>query len=1050
MRIELWGGPLSSESTETPETWEISEPLLVTEILSLAELSDEDFEWFKKSCSVRFDGHVINPDYWHLIRTRPDRIQVIELCPIPQGNNVLAALAQVATVVAQAFFLATGNPLLAAGAGIVGQLLVSALSAPPQVANNGTLNQKALVQAGITSNVAELDSLLPVGFGRFRYSPPLLTRGHTVFTQEETREVVVVGFQGRYKIADIQINALPIDQVPGLLIESGEGSFGDAARTIDVNRVVEDRLEGSTLSTFDGELNVDLNDKLLDQVSPKNSSPTPLYLKTAGKWDKINLRFLLQSGAVFTNGGAVPAFVPIRIEIKRKGDEVWRNMPTLLLQDIHSGAGPVRAEVSLIRERTRGGPLITNGQDKYKIREITNITGYGQWFEYRSDPYFAGPRTWIAGNNGLLFGMTGYSNASATVSSNSENSGSNLAWNAFDATASAWVSAPNSLPAWLKVQFAVPTLLKSYIFAAATLARTPLKWLLEGSQDNINWIALDESAIDVSQNITNNFACGIKNYGTYTYYRWTFLKSNTDPQNIVSVSQMYLYSTQIGGSTLATNEFVTSTGGPALHSADQNISRCLNATITSNGAEFFLDPDQWSGDDTDIRIMRGTAQITSQFSSYAYSNANGVIGTSFFEYTQSGGGAPTTGPYSIINGQRYYRSDTALEVFQTHHYMPPFDPAGICYIAISAPNIVVKSVSAEFTRYAPIWTGTEWSDTEYPTENPAAFYRQLLLGAANIKPVPGELIDEDNLVEAFVFARDNYLRVGVVLSGVSIQEAKQLLASCMMSSPRDSNTYGLVIDKKRTEPIKYLFSPITSRDLGKTLQVLDIPHCIRATFNDEAENYAVKEVFIYRAGFDQNTPNLKIQTINYRGTNSETDVIRLATYHLKQLIRRKARYNREVSRVGYKLKRGDHVGLSDDILNGNQTSGWIQQITRDGGNITAITLDNIIRRSKTQALSNMDDILTLSDVLSPAQTLAVAIEIPGQPVVVRPILEVTDGNTCTFVTPIPDDPEITEDLQVLCGTLGSTFKYMKIMNVIPKGRDVFEIQMADEAADILL
>ena len=113
---------------------------------------------------------------------KPGTDAVLDLCVVPQGRNAFALLATVATVALAASVSAgllgpaglglgatfaaggLGATLAAAGVGISGQLLASALTAPPKLGNDAQA-RGPLSQAGVSQNPVQLFGTLPVVFG---------------------------------------------------------------------------------------------------------------------------------------------------------------------------------------------------------------------------------------------------------------------------------------------------------------------------------------------------------------------------------------------------------------------------------------------------------------------------------------------------------------------------------------------------------------------------------------------------------------------------------------------------------------------------------------------------------------------------------------------------------------------------------------------------------------------------------------------------------------------------------------------------------------------
>ena len=224
--------------------------------MSIADILEacEAPAWFWQVGVVRLNGHVIRRDLWRLVKVKPDRDSVLELCVVPQGKNTLALLATVATIALAASvsggllggllgssFAAGGLGASAAAAavGIGGQLLVAALTAPPKA--KGPEQNKEQSLAGISGNTVPLLGTLPVILGKIGCSPPLLAPPYTTLSRDELTVHAVVGVEGRCLIENVKINGIDQTLVERLQIETREGAAGEAARTIANQTVIQQR-----------------------------------------------------------------------------------------------------------------------------------------------------------------------------------------------------------------------------------------------------------------------------------------------------------------------------------------------------------------------------------------------------------------------------------------------------------------------------------------------------------------------------------------------------------------------------------------------------------------------------------------------------------------------------------------------------------------------------------------------------------------------------------------------------------------------------------------
>lgn len=262
--------------------------------------------------------------------------------------------------------------------------------------------------------------------------------------------------------------------------------------------------------------------------------------------------------------------------------------------------------------------------------------------------------------------------------------------------------------------------------------------------------------------------------------------------------------------------------------------------------------------------------------------------------------------------------------------------------------------------------------------------------------------------------------------------------------------YGAVLDKDTSaDPVTQVISTHNSIDKGSPVNFPILAHAIRATFDDETDSYAQDEVYAFRDGFDINTAVI-YETVDYPGFTAAAKVLARAQFDINQLVYRNSTYTRGIGQEGVDIQGGNLVGLNDDVLEGSQCAGYIKSVTSVGGFITQITLDEIMPWSAATDISQMDDMLSMSDMLNPTQQMAVAIRTPDNTITIRAITEIVDGNTCTFAVAPADDGSIVPDLLVIAGTLHNVMRRCKVLAINPTSSDTFDVTLVDEAPNLFV
>lgn len=1062
MKARLFLSPLDAPLAEI----EIDEPTRIADLLRDDQVAQhfpdiDVIEWLADGGAVQLNGHLIPPDKWHAITLKPHPAAQIDFIKVPAGKKTFALLASVALVALTAGIGTFGVPFLgaafaagtfgasavAAGIGIAGSLAIAALTAPPKIGNQG--EARDLAQAGVSGNTLSLLDVLPVVVGKIGASPPYLAPPYTEWDGDNVTAYAVVGLQGRCVVENVRVNGLPIADFPNATYQVRYG-FNTTPRTMFLGTVIEER-DGITLSSFITEGNSVKNDVLTDQATPANSSPQWHYFQTAGTWTEFVLRFMFPAGIVRTTDG-VDSLVPLRIEIRKKGAASWRRLPTFHFLDSNKGNGPMRAEIRVKRSRPPGGPQFAWAGDEYPIESVNNYTAIAKAWAYKSDSYFAPDDVYDL--VGLTGNMTNYTTGGVTVSASSD-SGS-FAWRASDASgvSTYWQPANNSLPAWIKYDFGSAVTIRSYWMKSnyssfgVTPNTAPTQWYLEGSNDNASWINL--GAVDNRDFNQQTGVYQVESPGSYRYYRLTVTANNGASNQQMRIGELRFFTNDAYGSYLGDGGLGGEAGGFFIENTSvAGRTKSKYVSLNKKGAEVYLDPASWDEGEYEIRVMRGWAFANANYkntTSYEYASAND---TYFFDAQFQ-----SDGLWKIFAGQKRYRSDCAIEAFQTiDANESPFDDTGIALIAVAIPNTQINSIYAEFTRYAPVWNGTIWDATEVPTQNPAALYRQILLGGANAKPVPGEAIDEDQLAAWFETCDAEGYECNAILQGARVGEAKQMIATAGYAAPRDAESYGVIEDRDTTaEPLRFLITPANSKDEGATQDLPDLPDAIRAEFSNQAKSYAVDHLIIYRAGMDVSTARI-FETVNYPGFTDAAKVTARANFDLKQSQLRQVRYACRMGLEGMVIRRDTPVvGYVSDVVDRARGQGYVTAIEVSAGNVISVTLDNVVPLGAAGDFDQIEDIESITDVLSTSMPMGVAIRLPGGAALQKQVSEVIDSKICTFTTPFPLIGSGLEDIDLdkqgllaVVGPWGSITRRCKVVSVIPQGFEERLIILADEA-----
>lgn len=316
---------------------------------------------------VCINGEVIPRDMWAHVRPKSTSeyvpINVTLHFPLQgpgrggSGKSVIALVAAIALLVVTAFIAGpaglatvagfeglaapvalgiTGAQILAGAVGIAGALAISALTAPPTVADNtlsGAENADNKEAAGASANVIDPGGAIPRVLGTRKIYPPLVAEPIVQMIGNDEFVEAVYALNGPHAVSDIRIDGASIDSVDDVEFETREGWDTDTSLSL-VTRVGRTAAPNVQLTQHQLATN-GLN--LSDQGTPANSLPIFHRIVSHRAPDEMWLQFILPGGIVDANALSSARAIPIRIRIRQAlGPGAWINLPEFHLTSLES------------------------------------------------------------------------------------------------------------------------------------------------------------------------------------------------------------------------------------------------------------------------------------------------------------------------------------------------------------------------------------------------------------------------------------------------------------------------------------------------------------------------------------------------------------------------------------------------------------------------------------------------------------------------------------------------------------------------------------------
>lgn len=464
---------------------------------------------------------------------------------------------------------------------------------------------------------------------------------------------------------------------------------------------------------------------------------------------------------------------------------------------------------------------------------------------------------------------------------------------------------------------------------------------------------------------------------------------------------------------------------------------------------FFLDPEIFPKGVYSVRIKRSYSFQASSwsFTNYTYSTNDPYL----FTHT------PVTDPPTIRATQNNAPVKVTITSLSSVWDEKPLGENDMTLIAIRAKNVSITRISAIFTGYANIWSGSDWGNF-VATRNPAAWLRALALGQNSVRaPYVESQLNDSELTEWFNYCDNKQLESNLyVQTRQSLGQVLGLIASAGHASPRQSDKLGVVIDRNReSEAPVQIFSQRNAANLVIRRAFPQVPHGFRIRFDDEDDGYKPSEIFVFREGFDEDT-GTDIEEMVYQSITNENRARDRARLDFGQLIERAAIYEFECDIEHLYATKGTMIGLAYDALARHHGAGRVKEVLTVSNLVTGLVLEDVLRLHLVNDLGLVEDLGDPTD-LGEVFVSGVAIQLHDGTTLVKEIEDNDDTDTITFVEPfeMPTflagsdiDNAIDVGCLVVSGPVDTVYKRCFVLGIYPQGGMTARIVAIDEAPEI--
>lgn len=960
-------------SLEPPRVQRLPEGKTLAELTGYMRLPDG----FADHGTVCINGQETPREAWHLIKPKALSatgvpVQITFHAPLRGGGDggggggkqVLAVVAGIGLSIlsggaAAGLFATSGglftaqstSALLLAGAiSLAGSLLLNALVPPPSLNEDGSREVRR--DASARGNVLAPNGSVPRVVGERRMFPPLLAEPLITFDGEDEIAEAVFGLSGPHRLLDLRVGSAPVEDIPGLEVQTRDGFPGAAPQTL-VRRyartdAVQTELRGHTVDPNDG--------KQLDPlIDVSLAVPQATILATRAGASEHELQIALPQGLGRPAEENDLLRIPIRVRIRPfNGD--WVNLP-----EIHYQGNDFRQLRATIKLSFREPPPVAPTADSRKgfVTLYTTAPGQTQVPEadgWEADSYFhdGSGDDYVTVNNLGSTGIRRYRIRRGVCEFFLDPATFSATSYEIEVKRGLAIRAQN----WSVANYQYSSTVYDLFGYFGTPAQIPF------SRDGV----VDTLALVRSVSIYNKAPVQGDDFALIA----------VRARNVV----LDRLSVKAGGYvqdwTYATPYF---SGAPD-NEFDQNdtvAGETFNRSEPIRGRMVCTFPDAPEG----VIWEQGGA------SRGAYLG----VSDGFLVFRAGSGGLPgepevsrLTVPVNRVAGKTLellfdIRNRVRLWIFDESegNLIGPFIAKETFSGLWSGSNagaigrVVSSVVQGENTEdfngtisAAQFWDGSSETPLVIPdpligrwrvTSNPAPHLRDIYIGMQNAERLRSIDIDDDTLLEWRARCDVQQYQCNAVLQDTTVPEAAQIVAANGFARPYQSEVYGVVQDYDRSgEAPVQVFTPRNTRSFSWTKAFPQLPDGLRVNFDDAARDYTERQLLVWRDGAISNDSG-RTEQITYRGATTEAEAVRRALYDLGQIERRSTFYSFEASADSLVCRRGSLVALVTDAID-----EWAGYGRVEAGGADEIALDSIVPISNEPHVGAVSDFAGVEDV----------------------------------------------------------------------------------------
>lgn len=374
-----------------------------------------------------------------------------------------------------------------------------------------------------------------------------------------------------------------------------------------------------------------------------------------------------------------------------------------------------------------------------------------------------------------------------------------------------------------------------------------------------------------------------------------------------------------------------------------------------------------------------------------------------------------------------YMDNVYVTALRSIAYEAPVTLAGCTLVALRIKgtgqlNGVIDQYNCIAEAIVSAHDGSGWNAIK--TRNPAWAFCEVLTGNSNKRPVTTSRLD---LTRISAWAA-NCTTAGRTFDAVidrpgTVWDVLKTIAAVGRATPgMIDNKFTAVEDTSQSTPVQH-FSPRNSWGFRGQKAFPTLPHAFKCRFMNADEDWAQDERIVYDDGYTSANAT-RFETLDFMGVTSADQAWKLGRYFIAVARLRPEVFELNVDAEHLVCTRGDLVRLTHDVLSIGSGQGRIKALTTSGGNITAITFDDIFtmeagksyafRARKSDGSSSVNGVVTAAGEQLTV-TLSPAIAVSGGPAVGDLCLfgEVNEESIPCLVSRIQPGPDMSARLSLV-------------------------------------